>query len=421
MTRRKRKRLIIISLILVIGIGLIAIFRKHKETRIISQDQIDAVKALTMEEKLEDFEYLCSFIENNYPLLKANKRVNGIDWLGEKEIFKKAIEDTSTDEMFISELGGVIEKLNDMQNYVVEMHFFKNYYTSYADPKYKEDGNPWFDVINDEKVLKRYKFDESQIMLVQNMNDNNNIAKSDVAYFKSDIIIPNEVAYLKISSMNPDRIEKDGQMIREFLKEVKDFKKLIVDVRATNYWVGDEDNYWIKNIVEPLIDKEISVNNYILRRGEYGIRFHEYRGMQFSPVAELSDEILNDELREGFDYFSVQNITVSPVEPVGFNGEIYVLIDNRVVYTAENFAAFCKDSGFATLVGETTSGINWPFDTIVFSLPNSGIIIDIRDIITLNNDGTIREEVNIVPNIEVNSTIGSTYEIDKAIQYIINN
>ena len=44
-----------------------------------------------------------------------------------------------------------------------------------------------------------------------------------------------------------------------------------------------------------------------------------------------------------------------------------------------------------------------------------------RYLLILNDDGSIREEVHIRPNIEVDSTIGSTYERDKAIQYIINN
>ena len=320
--------------------------------------------------------------------------------------------------MFMSELTKIVDKLNDVQNYVVEMHFFKNYYVSYAGPEYKEESDPWFDVINDEKVLKRYKFDESQKKLV---TDESKYKTNEVTYFRQDVIVPNEVAYLRIHGMNPDRLEEDGKLIREFLKEVKDYKKLIIDARSMNYWKGDTDNYWIKNIVEPLTDKEISVDNYILGRGEYSKPFYEHKGMRILPIRDLSDESLEAKLKTDFDFYSIKNTTINSVEPVGFKGEIYVLIDNKVVYMAENFAAFCKDSGFATLVGETTSGINWPFNTILFTLPNSGILVDMRNLISLNNDGSIREEVNIRPDIEVDATKGSTYDRDKAIQYIINN
>ena len=425
MTRRREKQLIIISFILIVGIGVMAYFRKEKDTRIFTQDQIEAVEALTMEEKLGDFEYLHSFIEENYPLLKVNERINGVNWLGEKENFRKAIENASTDEIFMDEIGKIIKKLNDDMTNVVEDELFKNYYASYSNPKYEEDYKPWAEMVKDDKTLKRYRFDESQIKVLEEMNKSENMSTRpnlpDVPAFKSDIIELNEVAYIRINSMNIDRVEEDGKMIREFLKEVKDYKKLIIDVRSSNYFVGDEDSYWIRNIVEPLIDKEILVDNYLLTRGEYGKRFHEYRGMQLLPLAELTDEILNEELRTNYDYYSVQNLTISPVEPVGFDGKVYILIDNKVVYLAENFAGFCKDSGFATVVGETTSGLNFNFDNILFSLPNSGIVVNMRDIISLNNDGTIRQEVNIVPDIEVDAAIGTTYERDKAIQYIIED
>src|SRR5690554_1682467 len=40
---------------------------------------------LTMEEKIEDFEYLYNLFKENYPFFEVNKRLNGIDWLSNKE------------------------------------------------------------------------------------------------------------------------------------------------------------------------------------------------------------------------------------------------------------------------------------------------------------------------------------------------
>ena len=425
MTRRRKKKLMIISLVLVIGIGIFFIFNKDKETRIISQDQIEAVEALTMEEKLEDFEYLYSLIEENYPLLKVSERVNGFDWLGEKENFRNAIENASTDEIFMEELEKIIKKLNDTSTSIVGMDRFKNYYAAFTNPEQGDNYKPWTEIIKDEKTIKRYRFDETQLKILEEMNKSENMSTRpslpDVPVFKSDIIEQNGVAYIKLNSMNIDRVEADGKLIREFLEEVKNYKKLIIDIRRSNYWIGDDDTYWIKNIVEPLIKEEISVDNYVLMKGDYGKKFYEYRGMKFSPISELSNEVVHDELKEEFDYFYIQNQKVDPVEPIGFNGEIYLLTDKNVVYNAENFAGFCKDTGFATVVGETTSGINHSFDNILFSLSNSGIVSSLRGLISLNGDGTIKEEVKIVPDIEVDATIGSMYERDQAIQYIINN
>lgn len=39
---------------------------------------------LTLEEKLEDFEYAYNLIKENYPFLEVNKRLHGVDWLANK-------------------------------------------------------------------------------------------------------------------------------------------------------------------------------------------------------------------------------------------------------------------------------------------------------------------------------------------------
>lgn len=122
MTRRRKKQLMIISVILIIGVGLFSILKKSKEKQIITEEQITPVEALTTEEKLEDFEHLYSFVEREYPLLKVNERKNGVDWLKEKENFKKLIENTTTDEMFMEELISIVKKLNDNHTYLSLIH-----------------------------------------------------------------------------------------------------------------------------------------------------------------------------------------------------------------------------------------------------------------------------------------------------------
>ncbi len=58
-----------------------------------------------------------------------------------------------------------------------------------------------------------------------------------------------------------DRIEEDGKMIREFYEEIKDYEKLIIDIRNNG---GGNDYYWQKNVIEPLASETISIDNYIL-------------------------------------------------------------------------------------------------------------------------------------------------------------
>ncbi|NMA86069.1 MAG: hypothetical protein GX968_01950, partial [Tissierellia bacterium] len=68
MKRKTRKRILIVSLIIILGFSIIVFSKNTKRGKI---------KPLTMEQKLEDFEYLYDFIADNSPFLKVNERVNG--------------------------------------------------------------------------------------------------------------------------------------------------------------------------------------------------------------------------------------------------------------------------------------------------------------------------------------------------------
>ncbi len=381
----------------------------------------DSVEGLTMEERLKDFEYLYNYVLENYPLLKVNERINGVDWVGKKDDFEKTIENTKTDQDFIDALEKMLEELNDIYTGTIGLSIFKRYYGTYTSPQYKDNFKPWVEVLNQENVIDMYDFDESQLALVE---DSQYASKEvgNLAYCKTDIVVPNEVGYIKIYKFESDRIEEDGKIIRDFLMEIKDYDKLIVDIRDKTRTMGDDD-YWIKNIVEPLAKEDITAENYLLMKGSYGKEFYEYRGMDFAPISELSSDILDkfaNDAKTDFDYYHLKNKTIKPVDPIGFNGKIYLLVDKTAQFSSENFAAFCKDSAFATVVGKTTSGRSFLFDTIFVPLP-SGIVIETSGLLMLNRDGTIRQEAYVVPDIEIDTTIGSSYERDNAIEYIVND
>lgn len=369
-------------------------------------------KPLSTNEKLEDFEYMYNLISENYPYLKVNERVNGINWLERKEEYKTRIENTDSDEMFINEITGIVQELNNGHTEVLDRETFAWMYPVIE--KFNTNNNPWSEVLNNEKVLKRYNFTNEEL---------DNIEPKDSPFdnspaFSTDIIA-DEVAYLKIKIMNGNRIEEDGREIRKFYEKIKNYDKLIIDIRGNG---GGSDWYWERNVVEPLAKEKISVSNYIFIRGKYYEKFYSSRGMRTFPVSNLNKNILSsfpEEIETDFDRYNISAREISPKNPIGFNGKIYLLIDNIVYSSSESFAVFCKSSGFATLVGGTTGGDGIGIDPFLFSLPNSGIVIRYSGEMALNGDGTINEEVHTAPDVEIDPAIGKTYEEDKAIQYVI--
>ena len=55
---------------------------------------------LSKKDKVEEVEYLCKTIEENYPFLEVNERLTGIDWLSKKEEYIKKAKETKSDEEY---------------------------------------------------------------------------------------------------------------------------------------------------------------------------------------------------------------------------------------------------------------------------------------------------------------------------------
>lgn len=90
---------------------------------------------------------------------------------------------------------------------------------------------------------------------------------------------------------------------------------------------------------------------------------------------------------------------------------MYLLVDGEVFGSAEKFAAFAKDTGFATLVGETTGG-GMSFEEIpITNIPYGGFIISYSREMVLNSDGTVNMETGTTPDVDMVK--------DKCIQAVI--
>lgn len=61
---------------------------------------------------------------------------------------------------------------------------------------------------------------------------NSSANNSNEQCFKDDIIKTDEIAYIKLFSFDPNRVYINKPKIYEFLKKVKDYNCLIIDIRG---------------------------------------------------------------------------------------------------------------------------------------------------------------------------------------------
>lgn len=60
-----------------------------------------------------------NLFKDNYPFFKVNKRLNGIDWLANKDEYIERIKATNTDEEFIDEMTKIVAELNNGHTHVI--------------------------------------------------------------------------------------------------------------------------------------------------------------------------------------------------------------------------------------------------------------------------------------------------------------
>jgi C-terminal processing protease CtpA/Prc len=83
----------------------------------------------------------------------------------------------------------------------------------------------------------------------------------------------------------------------------------------------------------------------------------------------------------------------------------WVIIDDSVYSSADSFSAFCKATGWATLVGQATHGDGQGTSAVLISLPNTGLLVRFSGIAAETPDGTLNAVTGIIPDFQINPTI----------------
>lgn len=425
---QKEKTKIIISIISVVILltSILAITYINK-----NKFEINAEEALyygfietnaSTAEKLEDFAYLYEVLEKNYPFLKVNKRLNGVDWLKNKTKYEEIIKNTNNDAEFFVAIHLILNNLNNDHVAILSGEqfewFSKLYHEIYYQYNAVEKLNS-FEFLTDSKVLNRYKFDD-YIQEDVKLNEESNL--------ETIVLIKDELAYIKIKSMASSIVlDQDYEKMKEFLKDIDDYEKLIIDIRGNR---GGVDKYW-ENLVQLLIDEPLAVTYYSFFKDGDREKDDPFRVQGISAITDLDEKVLGilpQEIKEDFGFYNNYSIRLNPwsispnpLEQINFMGKIYLLVDRDVFSSAEKFASFAKDTGFATLVGETTGG-DRVFEQIpIISLPNTGFAIRYSRELSLNADGTINMESKTIPHIQVNSMSTDDYNKDECIQAVIKD
>lgn len=213
-----------------------------------------------------------------------------------------------------------------------------------------------------------------------------------------------DIPYLSIPTFN-GWTEDTYEGIAAFLSENSGQDHLIIDICGNG---GGDDATWMYGIVAPLITEELTSHSLLgVKTGALNMAMVPF----LSDLEDLSADGRDDSWKKDFpliadDSFqevdllwrSARRIDPSDSTHAAFK-KIWVLIDQGNYSSADAFAYFCKETGFATLVGTTTSGNGIGGQPTAMALPYSGLMIYYEPYLSYNPDGACNGTRGTLPDI----------------------
>jgi len=339
----------------------------------------------TRQEYLDDLDFLYNTLVENFPFFGVIYRKLGVDMHQHFRETRAIIETTDNifsdgnfanivDGSFLRHARGLghLNMMSDSRMVRSHLFFFSNddtrvnFLAELNNPATRALHN-----LTDEDFMPPILGEESIIHAAASRN------------IQTEIIEEGRIAYVNIISMNAATMHLDEVTLLEFFHEVADYEHLIIDIRQNG---GGDSRFFPELVVAPNISEPLSWKNHLfLMGGEHNRYILEPWKGEFgagTPLRPINDmaiamlpELECDDLPLLEYYFRRQIVVHPSFDSAIFGGKIWLLVSERVFSASEAAASMVKQTGFATLVGQTTGGDGVGFQPIVLALPNTGIVV----------------------------------------------
>lgn len=140
----------LLAIILITG-GAYIYFNTQSTVSVATRPGI--LQELTMEEKLEDFNYMYKILEENHPYFEVEKRKTGYDWLAHKEDFEGWIKATRNNKEYYSTIERILFLVQNGHTNIIKPESYDEYKRLYSGMSNKA----WGSVLNDKGVAAKYE------------------------------------------------------------------------------------------------------------------------------------------------------------------------------------------------------------------------------------------------------------------------
>jgi hypothetical protein len=376
--------------------------------------QCDSSTQLSTREKVRDFEFLYQTLKDNYPFFGVAKRQSGLDWLSKKDEYISRIRATPNDSAYFFTLYSII---GDLQNPhlgvspTLAHKFMADIYrgATVEKPKYRK----WVDVLDNKNERSEYWLQ----IWESRWGKNDEASWASPRNYTDSLLVDDRIAIMRFKSFLYSDVTKDTALVTSFLDRIRDFEYLIIDIQDNG---GGSSNSWKKHIAGRMTESPIIFPRHqVIRDGALNRHFYPESFEKGSVAKKENILFINTpgEIFDGTYFLNSWNDTIIPNHPKPFRGKIFLLVNKVVVSASEDFAYFCKVSGWATIAGTRTKGDGACGEPTVFILPESGITLNHPSLVGLNSDGSLNFETRTIPEVSISGR-NSDERLDNLIRYI---
>ncbi|XTB15752.1 S41 family peptidase [Treponema denticola] len=350
---------------------------------------------LSQNNKEADYKYFWDFIYNGYPFKEVCERVGANLKMIQEENYKK-LSSLITEREYYDFYKNLCTEITSGKNIG---HLLVMSYDSYI-----REFEP-----NTEKLRKYRLIINSFYKRLGATQDEKDFFKLRPSYISYKIVEPEKIVYLKIDSfytLDRQHYKQYAIDIWNFLRNTAGYKHIIIDIRDNGG--GYLDNYTI--IIQPNTGgKNLKIKQYVLYNDNKYTKLHIEDIFKTTYIKLISKKnikgVKNCGTLRNDKAFVFENIIVYC--PLNYykpckDKKFWLLVNGGSFSASDSFAYICKQSGFATVIGENTggSGLNSPFiGPQRMVLPNSGLVIRYDYGYGLNEDGTSNAEFGTAPDI----------------------
>ena len=376
---------------------------------------------LSTEQALYDYDTMWQLLEGNYPYFEAIKRELGIDWEEVKVDYRQVLEGHA--------YGGYISQGDFIQTTYECLQEFRSighlFLVTVDSRLYLIDGCKNSERVLSQNIFKIVNNPKSELFYKSikqfpspgyggsnsDSKEGEPISIDGVTaiskYLSTGYVVEGGIPYLRIASFS-QWDDAAQTRLEDFFSSISQEEHLIIDIRGNG---GGDEGGWMFGIV-PFLAQAQKKYEYIqlwaARSGSLNLMLEPEFDKSRGYITRYTDDswqkdfpYISPDMVTGMDTFlKVPTMVFTGADvPDRFHGKVWVLVDKNCYSATEALICFCKETGFATLVGTQTGGSGKGAEPYNMALPYSGLIVRYETYLSFNLDGTFNGIYGTVPDI----------------------